>query len=95
VIDEIEKELKRISPWPWRWDGRTIRRVDYDTLHHLVDDAMFEATQNFIAKSPERIAALVEYVNANEFACWGKCICDPQGRCLDRISAARAKLGLK
>lgn len=65
-LEQIERELKEISPWPWiasvyrdEWylDGPPI--INYDGCHG-------EADTKFIAKSPQRLAAAVKRIRELE-----------------------------
>ena len=68
VIDDLKEQLKRISSWPWKVD--TEGWIDDSENYPFceVRDLQEQDKQNvaFIACSPERIAALVEYVEAAE-----------------------------
>jgi hypothetical protein len=100
VIDEIEKELKEISPWPWDRGIGNEARVLFTKHHDQLGTLASSSNSTFIAKCPERIAALVEYVKANEDYL-GKVIRVPNMQMGDagefiraehRLTTARAKL---
>jgi phage tail tube protein FII len=89
VIEEIEAELKRISKQEWYdWYEGKYRESDNTDLC-------------FIAKSLERIAALVEYVKANEKLLKNQTQIieiDKEGKVHkpdDELQAARVALGLE
>ena len=81
IVDEIEAELKQISPWPWAWcngcswwrlgkaddqmqhDSVICPTIDSDGHPNLV---CRQEDREFLAKSPERLAALCRYVRAAE-----------------------------
>ena len=109
VIADLKEELKRISPWPWEWEyavksgpcALVGKETDVFIPTIDADDYCFvdisEVHNQFIARSPERIAALVEYVEANELTkkhTEDFCNCKPLADCLVRLQAARKKLGL-
>lgn len=94
MIDEIKRELQEISPWPWivephyRNDVLSNRggRV-CETMPYLADLGYRHA--EFIAKSPERITAMLEYIEAVESVPWIVRWLSP------RLTHARKKLGLE
>ena len=105
MIEEIEKELKEISEAPWFAAGDC---ADDCPPHKNSGLALVDTGRSsdwpiarlchwdvavFIAKAPERIAALVEYVRANEKLI-KECPLDLPAMS-DELQAARAKLGLK
>lgn len=100
MIDKIERELKQISPWPWSAYFRVSPRGAHKHWHIGNKDGACQITMIgkerdylFIAKSPERIAALVEYVRAAE--AWFDAADVSQKRDPYRqLVAAREKLGL-
>ena len=81
MIEEIEKETE----WMIKRQAELVTYSKKDAHRSL----------RYKAKAPERIAALVEYVRADQGMCNKFCLCEPQGACGDRFRAARAKLGLK
>ena len=60
IVDEIEAELKQISPWPWKRTGLGVDTPEQTLWFNKKPDA------TFFAKSPERLAALCRYVRAEE-----------------------------
>ena len=60
-LKEIEEELKSISPWPWHSVGCYEIRSNLPKVE-LVGFGIDVHNQIFIAKSPERIAALVKWI---------------------------------
>lgn len=67
ALTEMEEELKKISPWPWR------RKNDFDGFdeflneHNVIGkcwgpDPVVYHNVGFIIKSPSRIAALIQEV---------------------------------
>lgn len=78
-IDKIEEELKQISPWPWEavecgvdemFFGMPEAGEGYRNFTDMGDIRHVDA--EFMAKAPERIAALVKRVRELEEAL--KCI---------------------
>ena len=81
TIDGIEAELKQISPWPWGWfngcswwrlgkaddqmqhDSVICPTIDSDGHSNLI---CHQEDREFLAKSPERLAALCRYARAVE-----------------------------
>ena len=118
VVDEIEAELKQISPWPWETDP--VHRKDMHGIYSQTnfkiavtgDDFSDKANpdvsssnlnteanasfknQFFLAKSPERLAALCRYVRATEalIETWGPLDLAAMS---PELQAARRELGLE
>lgn len=64
-LDEIERELKEISSWPWKC-GLPVGATTYiGTGTNIIDGYNFGVRNldaNFIAKSPQRLAAAVKRI---------------------------------
>ena len=106
IVDEIEAELKQISPWPWRCS-----RVDMQSFNAFTGEQEsflyfpFETKRaaftgqncvedaRFASLSPERLAALCRYVRATEalIETWGPLDLAAMS---PELQAARRELGL-
>lgn len=112
TLEKIESELKEISKWPWQvgqlisskeWSLGLIPTRDTEGDNLVCLDPAYDwqekiANRVFIALAPERIAALVEYVRANEEylrLLREDVELDTMPDVLKRLEQARAKLGLK
>lgn len=70
LLDDIEKELGEISPWPWsRGIGNECKLVS--TAHGDVLATLSSSKNStFIAAAPERIKLLVEFARASLALLW-------------------------
>lgn len=101
VIQKIKNNLKKISAWPWYVAGDSAEDcpAHRDSGLALVDTGRTEdwpiarlcewQTAHFIARSPERIALLVEYYEAAEGMTSTEGTFESRA---DRLRQARAKL---
>lgn len=91
ILDEIEAELKQISPWPWEALSDNESFVDKNGEILTPQDAAFAL------KSPKRLSALCAYVRAAE-AWIGSVNIDSKpdyvAMCFAALQAARRELGL-
>lgn len=83
--DEIERHLKEISPWPWKWECEDSTLVALGSVENTLKDHVLSAWRckacanrdnqclwpnkidsDFIAKSPQRLAAAVKRIRELE-----------------------------
>jgi hypothetical protein len=68
MLEQIEKELNKISRWPWRFAPDAQIIYSYKGIGVIMDTDEIRRLEDteFIAQAPQRIAALITYVRAAE-----------------------------